>query len=101
MPQLTYIKCLIAEGKDACMTEAETLLISLNERMRFIHRTNVRIEVLILLTVLHQMRKEDAAAMKCLAVALDLAEPGGWIRSFVDAGHPMMTMVGNRRCPVN
>ncbi len=103
VPQLTYIKCLMAQGTDADMTEAQTLLMSLDEEMRQINRINVRIEVLILLVVLHQMQKEEESALTHLTVVLDLAEPGGWIQSFVNAGLPMMAMVEHflKRDPVH
>lgn len=87
--ELTPIKCLLAEGTEESLGKAHTRLTELDARMRPIHRINVRIEVLALLAMLHHKRGEDTAAMEHLQAALNLAEPGGWIRTFVDLGPPM------------
>jgi LuxR family maltose regulon positive regulatory protein len=93
VPQFTVIKYLMAEGTKEGLKEAQTRLSALDERMRQINRINVRIEVSSLLAMLCNKKGDDTAAMEHLETALTLAEPGGWIRSFVDLGAPMATLM--------
>lgn len=93
IPQLTPIKCLLAEGTGDSLKEAHTRLTRLDERMRRMNRTNVRIEVSALLAILHHRQKDEATAGKHLQTALELAEPGGWIRNFVDLGAQMVALL--------
>jgi LuxR family transcriptional regulator, maltose regulon positive regulatory protein len=93
VPQLTPIKCLLAEGTEDSLKKAHTRLIKWEERMRRVNRINVRIENLALLALICQKRNDQAAALKNLQTALDLAESGSWIRTFVDLGMPMMDLL--------
>jgi LuxR family maltose regulon positive regulatory protein len=93
VPQLTLIKCLLAEGTEASLKKAHTLLIEWEERMRRINRVNVRIEILALLALVCYKQSDEAAALEYLQTALELAEPGGWIRTFVDLGMPMIDVL--------
>jgi LuxR family maltose regulon positive regulatory protein len=93
VPQLTPIKLLLAEGTKESLNEARSRLVELDEHMGRINRKNVRIDVLALMAlVCHQLGEEDAA-LKHLQSALDLAQPGGWIRNFVDLGAPMKKLL--------
>jgi len=58
-----------------------------------IHSTRFQIEVLALQALLYDSRGEGSAALKRLAKALGLAEPGGFIRPFVDLGPPMVDLL--------
>jgi len=89
VPQLTPIKCLLAEGTGKSVKEAHTRLIALDEQMRKINRKNVRIDVLALLALVCHKSGDEEIALEKLRAALALAEPGGWIRNFVDLGAPM------------
>jgi LuxR family maltose regulon positive regulatory protein len=93
VPQLTRLKLLLAEGTDRSLREARTLLLELDERMARINRRNVRIDVLALLALVCHKLGEETAALEKLQAALDLAEPGGWIRNFVDLGTPMADLL--------
>jgi LuxR family maltose regulon positive regulatory protein len=93
VPQLTPIKCLLAEGTNDSLKEAQTRLIELEERMTRLNRMNVRIEILALLALLYHKQSDQAAATGHLQAALGLAEPEGWIRSFVDLGRPMVDLL--------
>ncbi|SCY18679.1 LuxR C-terminal-related transcriptional regulator [Desulfoluna spongiiphila] len=90
VPQLTPIKCLMAEATQESLDQAYTRLRELEGRMHSINRVNVYIEVSALLALVCHMQGDGVAAKGYMTVALDLAEPGGWIRSFVDLG-PSMT----------
>ena len=93
VPQLTPIKCLLAEGTEDSLKKAHTRLIEWEERMRRINRVNVRIEILALLALVCHKQSDEAAALEHLQTALELAEPGGWIRTFVDLGMPMIDVL--------
>lgn len=58
-----------------------------------IHSTRFQIEVLALQALLYDSRGEGSAALKRLAKALGLAEPGGFIRLFIDLGPQMADLL--------
>jgi ATP/maltotriose-dependent transcriptional regulator MalT len=89
VPQLTLVKVLLAEGTTAGLQQAATLLKRLDDFVQSTHNTCARIEVLALQALLHDARGEGVAAMEKLTESLALAEPGGFIRKFVDLGPPM------------
>jgi len=92
-PQLTPIKWLLAKGSDDGLQEAHNRLIQWEERMRRINRKSVLIEILALLALVCNKLKDETAALQNLQTALDLAESGSWIRTFVDLGTPMMDLL--------
>jgi len=51
------------------------------------------IEILVLLALAHQLRDEVPAALTQLEGALVLAEPEGYVRTFVDEGRPMAALL--------
>ena len=92
-PQLTPIKCMLAQGTGNSLKTAHARLLEWDKRMDGICRNNLRIEILALLAlVCHKQRDEDAA-LQHLRTALNLAEPGGWIRTFLDLGEPMAALL--------
>jgi LuxR family maltose regulon positive regulatory protein len=52
-----------------------------------------RLKVAALQAIAHQARREKEKAFQCLGDALALAEPGGYIRIFVDEGLPMAQLL--------
>jgi len=93
VPQLTSIKLLLADGTNESLEQAHTGLVELDEQMGRINRKSVRIDVLALLALVCHKSGKEAAALENLKTALDLAEPGGWIRNFVDLGAPMRDLL--------
>ena len=93
IPQLTPIKYLLAKGTHDNLQEAHNRLIQLEERMRRINRESVRIEILALLALVCHKQRDETAALQNLQTALDLAEPGNWIRTFVDLGMEMKDLL--------
>ena len=93
VPQLTPIKCLLAEGTNDSLKQAHTRLVEWDKRMHRINRKNVRIEIQSLLAIVCHKRSDLSAATGHLQAAMDLAEPQGWIRTFVDLGIPMMDLL--------
>jgi LuxR family maltose regulon positive regulatory protein len=53
----------------------------------------VRIDVLALLALVCRKLGDEEAALEHLRAALALAEPGGWIRNFVDLGAPITELL--------
>jgi len=93
VPQLTPIKLLLAEGTRKALEEARARLEALDEAMRKSNRNNVRIDVLALLALVCDALREEPAALEKLCAALALGQAGGFIRTFVDLGAPMATLL--------
>jgi LuxR family transcriptional regulator, maltose regulon positive regulatory protein len=56
-------------------------------------RSGIVVEILVLQSLAHQLREGIPAAITPLARALELAEPEGYLRIFVDEGAPMATLL--------
>jgi len=93
IPQLTQIKLLLAEGSAEDLEEAHARLYDLDEAMRMINRNNVRIDVLNLQALVFAKQGDEPAGLEKLRAALELGGLGGNIRSFVDLGHPMASLL--------
>jgi LuxR family maltose regulon positive regulatory protein len=93
VPQLTPIKLLFAEGSEPALSRARERLVEMDDGMRRIHRTNVRIDVLVLLALVCQAQGDEDAALEFLQSAVELADRGPWIRNFVDLGSPMARLL--------
>jgi LuxR family maltose regulon positive regulatory protein len=93
VPQLTLAKVLLAQGTTESLHQAANLLERLHDFVVSIHNTRFRIDVLALQALLHDARGEEPAAMEKLAESLAPAEPGGFIRAFVDLGPPMADLL--------
>jgi LuxR family maltose regulon positive regulatory protein len=93
MPQLTLVKVLMAHDMTDSQQQATDLLDQLNDFLASIHNKCFRIHVLALQALHHDTRGEKSAALEKLTEALDLAEPGGFIRPFVDLGPQMADLL--------
>ncbi len=93
MPQLTLVKILLAQDTAVSREHAGDLLKQLYDFVVSTHNTRFQIEVLALQALLCDIRGEGPAALESLAKALDLAEPGGFIRLFVDLGPRMADLL--------
>jgi LuxR family maltose regulon positive regulatory protein len=92
-PQLTPLKLLLAEGTDRGVNEARDRLSQLEEAMSRIHRRHVCLDVLALEALAYRKLGDEPTALAKLRAALDIAEPGGWVRNFVDLGAPMRDLL--------
>jgi LuxR family maltose regulon positive regulatory protein len=79
-------RLLLAQGK---LDEAASLLSRLREACESVGHIARLIEILVLEALAHQARTDMKLAFDALARALNLAEPGGFVRIFVDEGPPM------------
>ena len=93
MHEMEYIalaRILIAQGR---LDEATRLLQRLLEAAEAGGRTSRVIEILMLQALAFQAGGDTDQAMTALERALTLAEPGGFIRIFVDEGPPMARLL--------
>jgi len=90
---ITLARVLLARYKsdraDHSMREAMIFLERLLKAAEEGGRTGSTIAILILQARAHQLQGDIPAALMPLHQALTLAEPGGYVRTFVDEGPPM------------
>src|SRR6266849_127443 len=87
-------RILLAQEKP---TEALSLLEPLRGGAERQERWNHVIEMQVLQALAHSMGDEEQKALAVLAQAVQLAEPEGYIRIFVDEGPPMARMLSRLR----
>ena len=92
-PELTWVKVLLARGTTDSQQKADTLRQRLYDLLVDTHNTNWLIDVLALQALLHDSRGDETAAFEKLTESLALAEPGGFIRPFLDLGPPMFDLL--------
>jgi LuxR family maltose regulon positive regulatory protein len=97
VPQLTECKLLLAEGSAQSLAGARSRLQMLDAAMRALNRVHVRVDVLALLALVHDALGQEPAALDTIGAALALAEPGGFVRNFVDLGPPMAGLLARLR----
>ena len=83
---IVLARIFIAQDRAA---EALDLLEPLLVQARQLSRIDLIIEVQILRALAWQIAGDDEQAMDALTEALSLAEPGGWVRTFLDEGPAM------------
>jgi len=88
--EVAYARILLANDQPArALERLEPVL----ERATVGKRWGHVIEIRILQALAHQMRHEQMQALDALSDAMRLAEPEGYIRSFVDEGAPMEALL--------
>jgi LuxR family maltose regulon positive regulatory protein len=90
MEQMALARLLIAQGRQ---DESSRLLRRLLEATEAGGRITRAIEILNLQALSAQARDDTTKAMTSLERALSLAEPGGFVRIFVDEGPPMARLL--------
>jgi LuxR family maltose regulon positive regulatory protein len=87
---ITLCRALLAQhavvGDERCLSDATRLLERLLQAAQDGARTGSVLEILLLRAVAHRAQGEVPLALAALARALRLAEPQGYLRSFVDSG---------------
>ena len=92
-PRLTYVKARVAQGTPEARAEAAAQLDELRATYGSIHAVRALIEVLALEALLQDSSGNRSSALETLSEALRLAEPGGFVRLFVDLGRPMRDLL--------
>ena len=87
---LSQVRVLLAQGDP---TTALAILEPFCRQMEERSWADERLRVLVLQAVALHSRGEQARALERLGEALTLAEPGGFIRLFVDEGNPMAELL--------
>ncbi|MBZ0276213.1 MAG: LuxR C-terminal-related transcriptional regulator, partial [Anaerolineae bacterium] len=87
---LTLAYIAVKQGK---AEDALPLLTCLREKAEHSGRTHSVIGILAVEALAWQALDQLERAVICLEEALTLAEPGGFIRLFVDMGHPLATLL--------
>ena len=86
VPHLTQVKVLLAQDSEKSRTRAADLLKVLYDYVIFTHNRRFQMDVLSLQALFDDSRGKKEAALEKLTRALMLAEPGGFIRPFLDLG---------------
>jgi LuxR family maltose regulon positive regulatory protein len=93
IPRITRCRVLIAEGSDESISAA---IEGLREHLKLsqaTHNTSQMIPILVLQALVYQKQSQTDKALAALALAITLAEPGGWIRPFVEPGTEMVQLL--------
>jgi LuxR family transcriptional regulator, maltose regulon positive regulatory protein len=85
-PQLALPKILLAQDTPASREQAAEVLSRLHDFVTSTHNTRFTIEVLALQALFHHAQGNNQSALAALEQAVTLAQPGGFIRAFVDLG---------------
>jgi LuxR family maltose regulon positive regulatory protein len=93
VPRLTECRVLVAEGSDASLQEAVDKLEQYDQENEAVHNTCQRITILPLLALATHNQGRTDEALAILGRAVALAEPGGFIRPFVDPGSEMAALL--------
>ena len=87
---ISQARVFLAQGDPSA---AMTLLVPYRQQMEAKGWQDQRLKVMILQAVAHVAHGERDEALKLLSETLAIAAPGGFIRSFVDEGQPMRSMI--------
>jgi LuxR family maltose regulon positive regulatory protein len=93
--RITLARVLIAQSSADSRMQADSLLTRLETFVAGIHATRFLIEVLALRALLHDAQGDEPAAREALARAVSLAQPGGFIRLFVDLGPGLIKVLNS------
>ncbi len=92
-PQLTLPKVLLLMNTPASRQQAAEALSRLHAFVTSTHNTRFTMDVLALQALCHNAQGNEPAALQALEQAVALAQPGGFIRVFVDLGPAMAGLV--------
>ena len=93
VPNITQARVLIAEGSELGLKKASKILKELRSTSEELHLANQIIEINVLQAVLLEKQDKHDQAFEILKDVLILAEPGGWIQAFLEAGPIMLQLL--------
>lgn len=100
-PHLTLVKVWLAQDTPGSRRQAAHLLEKMRAFFETIHNTRFLIDTLALQALLHQSEGDNPNALNVLKQALTLAQPGGFIRLFVDFGPKMARLLTELKVRAN
>lgn len=92
-PHITQCRILIAQGSEASLQEAGEKLAVYEKTNKAQNNTHRLVEILLLQSLRYQKQSQNDEALATLARAVTLAEPGGYIRPFLELGLEMAKML--------
>lgn len=92
VPQITHAKWLLAQDTKNGDLQATNFLLRLHDFFVSSHNSSLLIEVQALQALLHEVKGDRPTAIATLEKAVTLAEPGGFIRPFIDLGSKMAAL---------
>ena len=96
-PHLTMVKVWLAQNTPASRQQAAELASEVQTFCESNHTIRFLIEALALQALLHDIEGDEQAGFAALEQAITLAEPGGFIRLFVDLGPAMACLLEKLR----
>ncbi len=93
VPLLTRARILILAGSTDDLNRATALIGEIRDLANSCRFANQVIEVAVLQSLALEKQGHSDAALESLEEALALAEPGGWVRPFVELGRPMAELL--------
>ena len=94
-PDMVVARILVEQGDESREGKTDELLSDLIRRFETTHNTRLTIETLALRSLFESKRKNEDLAIEFLSSSIDLAQPGGFTRLFVDMG-PKLSRLLNR-----
>jgi len=99
IPSLTWAMILLAQDTPASRQQARQLLAQMDAYFTSIHYIAIRIRILALQAILYRAEGDERQALAVLEQSIALAEPGGFLRLFVDLGpqlQPLLATLARR-----
>ena len=93
VPALTRVRVLAAEGSEAGLAKAQELLDEARQTSESCNLVMQLIEIAVIQALVLEKQGLKEAAEDAVEHAIGLAEPGCWIRPFVEAGPKMAELV--------
>ncbi len=94
VPCLTRCRVLLAKGATGEVAAVAKTLADLRKGLEDLHNTLQLIDVMVLQAWALQLMGEPGKAKETLEESLRLAEPGWWIRPFLEAGELVIALLG-------
>ena len=93
VPSVTQARVLVALASEESLQQASELLATLRDAAEAQHNVCQTIGILALQSLALEQLGRDEEALGVLERALVLAEPGGWVRPFVEPGRAMVALL--------